>query len=139
MNRYVEVPRDRMEAMLNGAGFSRRCIGNELAYVRLHARDARLQVKVLTSIAMEMPEAREVGEDAIRVFAIFTWRHFSDGKERTKKIFSKRIYRVNSVEGVLDRTINAAREAYAACNEFLKKKEPSRPPAWLVPIGRNHP
>lgn len=122
-NAFVQVPFERMRNMLLGAGFEQDTSvrGREAEFFRVHARDpSRLQVKVLTSVAAGAASARGCGEDAIRVLALFSWYHQASGQFRTKKLFSRRIYRVNSVEGVMARTLNAMRDAYRACNEFVK-------------------
>jgi len=121
MNSFVEVPRERMEVLLIKAGFERGQAGQEILYSRRHARDARLSVVVYTSVAAGADDARGCGEDAIRVVAIFTWLHKATQKERHKNLYKARVLRVNSVDGVLERTIEKAREAYAACNDFLKE------------------
>ena len=120
MNAYVEVPRDRMEALLAGAGFQPDRVGKELVYKRAHDKDDRLSVAVYTSIAFSAGSTRSCGEDAIRVVALFTWTHRASGQERRKNLYKARVYRVNSVDGVIARTLEKMREAYATCNEFIK-------------------
>lgn len=120
MSRYVEVPSDKLFVMLAGAGFTRGVVGREVTYTRKHDRDPRLSVVVFTSVAEGAQDARGCGEDAIRVVGAFTWHHQASGEDRRKNLYKAKVLRVTSVEGVLERTINAAREAYKACNEFRK-------------------
>lgn len=89
----------------------------EEVYERRHDRDDRYAVRVYTSILRGAEEARDCGADAIRVVALFV-----DGKfhypPRTVPIFkATRVHRTGSVEAVLDRMIERAREAYAAANQ----------------------
>lgn len=120
MSTYVDVPSAALFARLEAAGFTRGRIGREVTYTRKHARDERLSVVVYTSAAEGAQDARGCGEDAIRVVAAFTWIHRPTNEQRRKNLFKAKVLRVTSVEGVLERTINAAREAYAACNEFIR-------------------
>lgn len=124
MSRYVEVPRARLEAALDAAGFKVDPEARgELTYFRTHDRDHRLTVKVLTSVPLGGGRARACGEDAIRVLALFTWRHRKgDGYEyRTKSLASFRVFRVTSVEGVLERLLERARDAWRVCNKFVRE------------------
>jgi hypothetical protein len=71
---------------------------------------------VYSSIQRGAEEARGCGEDAIRVVALFAdARH--QWPARTIPIFkATRVHRTGSVEAVLERMVDRAREAYAACN-----------------------
>jgi len=120
-NTYIEVPRERIEALLAKSGFAPGRAGNELTYSITHRVDPRLSVTVYTSVALDASDARGCGEDAIRVIAQFTWLHRASNETRRKNLFKARIYRVNSVDGVLDRMLAKMREAYAACNEYTKR------------------
>jgi hypothetical protein len=120
MSHYVEVPSAALFQRLEAAGFTRGIIGREVTYTRAHARDERLSVVVYTSAAEGSQEARGCGEDAIRVVAAFTWLHKPTGERRRKNLYQAKVLRVTSIDGVLARTIEKAREAYQACNEFLK-------------------
>ena len=120
---YVEVPREAIVARLERAGFVRRDVPGEISYERYHDRDNRLSVIVYTSIAERASKGRGCGEDAIRVVALFTWTRRDETEPRHKKLFTARVHRVTSVEGVLERMIQKAREAYSACNEWLKTNE----------------
>jgi len=118
---FVPVPAAAIRSRLAGAGFllvpgTR----GEEVYERPHDRDARYVVRVYSSIQRGEEEARDCGEDAIRVVALFV-----DGKyyspPRTVPIFkATRVHRTGTVDGVLDRLIERAREAYKACNEHRK-------------------
>jgi len=120
MAHFVEVPSARLFALLEGAGFTRGVSGREVTYTRKHARDERLSVVVYTSAAEGAQDARGCGEDAIRVVGLFSWLHGPTREMRRKNLYKAKVLRVTSIEGVLQRTIEKAREAYAACNEFNK-------------------
>ena len=140
MSTFVDVPSAALFARLEAAGFTRGVIGREVTYTRTHARDARLFVTVYTSAAEGAQDARGCGEDAIRVVAAFSWLHRASGEQRRKNLFKAKVLRVTSIEGVLERTIDAARKAYAACNEFLKQSNDRADHRSASTVaGENHP
>lgn len=118
--RYVEVPLDAILGRLVKAGFTKEMRPGEITYSRQHDRDTRLKVIVYTSIAENATAGRGCGEDAIRVVALFSWTRRGETEVRRKKLYTGRVFRVTSVEGVLDRMMERARDAYAACNTWLK-------------------
>jgi len=118
LSRFVQVPATSIRERLVGAGFRLlpAAVGEEV-YERTHGRDARYSIKVYSSIRRGADEARGCGKDAIRVVALLTTPN------KVYPIFkSARVYRTGSVEAVLDRMIERAREAYAACNGHRKEK-----------------
>jgi hypothetical protein len=119
-SRYVAVPAPAIRERLAGAGFrllppdsfSR----EEEVYERKHDRDSRYSIKVYSSISRGDRGVRGCGADAIRVVALFTPR------DKSYPVFkASRVYRTGSIEAVLDRMIERAREAYAACNAHRRK------------------
>lgn len=119
--RYVEVPRDAVVGRLERAGFVEEPGTGEVVYARPHDRDKRLVIRVYTSIAKGAAKGRGCGQDAIRVVALFQWTRAGETEIRRKKLFSARVFRVTSVEGVLDRMMERARDAYRSCNDWLAK------------------
>ena len=98
-------------------------------------------MKVYTSLSRDSAQARGCGEDAIRVCVVryYAWHTTEEhmdlagiggapGGLRAHGVADfPRVYRTGSVEAVLDRMIDRAREAYAFVNESLKKqRETSR-------------
>ena len=114
---FVHVPADAIRSRLAAAGFRLvpEARGEEV-YERAHNRDARYTVKVYSSIQRGAGEARGCGEDAIRVVALFADSRFSWPARVTPIFKATRVHRTGSVEAVLDRMVERAREAYAACN-----------------------
>ena len=114
-SRFVDVPPAAIRERLAAAGF--RLIpfaSGEEVYERAHDKDARYTIKVYSSIRGD--GIRECGADAIRVVALLTT------PRKVYPIFkSARVYRTGSVEAVLERMTERAREAYARCNEHRKK------------------
>jgi hypothetical protein len=113
---FVSVPAETFFAFLSGKGFVRcpdgRRSRREVVYERTNHNDGRYKVLVYTSIATGRARARACGKDAIRVVAIFEdGKGYSRGAAKTKRVF-----RTGTVEGVLERTYQRMREAYAACN-----------------------
>lgn len=115
--RFVQVPASAIRQRLAAAGFHLLlAMSGEEVYERAHDRDARYTVKVYSSIQRGAEEARECGTDAIRVVALFSDAKFQ-WPPRVSPIFkATRVHRTGSVEAVLDRMVERAREAYAACN-----------------------
>lgn len=122
MSRFVQVPAAAIRERLTAAGFTLiTARSGEEIYVRAHDRDPQYTIKVYSSIQRGDEGVRECGEDAIRVVALHVDSKFS-WPPRERPIFkSSRVYRAGTVEGVLDRMIERAREAYAACNKHRTK------------------
>lgn len=114
-SRFVEVPAPAIRERLAGAGFRRlHAPGAEEVYGRHHDRDGRYLIKVYSSI--KGGRIRGCGADAIRVVAILVT------ETKAYPIFkAKRVHRTGSVEKVLDRMIERAREAYAACSRHRRR------------------
>lgn len=117
-SRFIEVPAAAIRERLTAAGFGLLPAehGEEI-YKRFHDKNAQYSIKVYSSIQRGAAEARGCGADAIRVVALF---------ESRGKVFpiykSKRVYRTGTVEAVLDRMIERAREAYVRCNEHRRER-----------------
>jgi len=125
VSRFVQVPAAAIRERLAAAGFRQLDRHGEEVYVRHHERDKRFAVKVYSSI--KGGEVLGSGEDAIRVVAVHytgsvdtkgEWLHPDSARAITPAM---RVFRVGTVEGVLDRMIERARDAYAACNERRKR------------------
>jgi hypothetical protein len=129
MTRFVQVPAAAIRERLAAAGFGLiTAASGEEIYSRSHDRNSRYAVKVYSSIQRGADEARGCGEDAIRVVAI----HYSgsvgpNGEwlyDTARAICeATRVLRTGTVDGVLDRMIERAREAYAACNKHRNTTE----------------
>lgn len=128
-SRFISVPAEALEAKLTALGFTKGSFAHEVVYTRQHARCSHTTVKVYTSLPVNGDAARGCGEDAIRVIAFFERATTTanrdgarDGARGFKKCIYKatRIHRTGSVEKILERVHERAREAYGAANEFLK-------------------
>lgn len=114
---FVAVPAAAIRERLAAAGFQLLPATNgEEVYERAHNKDARYTVKVYSSIQRGAAEVRDCGEDAIRVVALFADSNFHWPARVTPIFKATRVHRTGTVEKVLDRMIERAREAYAACN-----------------------
>jgi hypothetical protein len=117
VSHFVEVPASAIRQRLEGAGF--RLLPDthgEEVYAREHEKDARYTIKIYSSI--REGGIRKCGADAIRVVALLI---IPGGK--TYPIFkSTRVYRTGTVDGVLDRMMERAREAYATCSEHRRRR-----------------
>jgi hypothetical protein len=121
--RYVPVPAAAIRERLTAAGFHLLAdTRGEEVYERPHNSDPRYTVKVYSSIQRGAGEVRECGADAIRVVALFADAKFRWPAQVVPIFKAARVYRTGSVEAVLDRMIERAREAYATCNAHRSGK-----------------
>jgi len=118
--RFVEVPASAIRERLVAAGFHLLPdTRGEEVYERSHDKDGRYTVKVYSSIQRGASGVRGCGADAIRVVALLTAQ---SGK--VYPIFkSARVYRTGTVEAVLERMIERAREAYATCSQHRRRMQ----------------
>lgn len=124
-DRYVEVSREKLEAMLQGAGFERhvQARGHEVVYRRQHHADPTMWVKVYTSLSVDASVARGCGEDAIRVVLVF-----ENPRTNASGCLYKcsRVYRTGSEQKVLDRLLERMREAYGAGGKRVAERRAGR-------------
>ena len=120
-SRFIEVPASAIRERLHAAGFTETSFCNEVVFVRQHARCKHSEVKVYTSLSVHAGEVRAVGTDAIRVVAVFERVSPGRSKPFVRALYKgKRVHRTGTVEGVLERLVERAREAYGAINEAMK-------------------
>lgn len=124
MSRYVEVDRTTFINALEAKGFTADPEARgELVYVRQHHLDPTMYVKIYTSMPLNAGDARGCGEDAIRVLLVFV-------NPRTNKSGclhkTSRVYRTGSEAAVIERTLERAREAYAAGNARCRDSREDR-------------
>lgn len=124
--RFVEVPREALLGALQNAGFTQvppRTSDEELLFERKHNHDAELSVRVFTTIPGAGAKARACGEDAIRVGLFAAGKTHPEAKTaRWVPIFwATKVLRTGSVEKVIERTIERAREAYAQANLCVRR------------------
>lgn len=118
-SRYTEVNRTAFCSALEAKGFAPDPEARgELVYQFKHKVDPTMFVKVYTSMPLKAGDARACGEDAIRVLLIFKNEHTGKSGCLHK---GSRVYRTGTQEGIIERTLERAREAYAAANARLKK------------------
>lgn len=110
---YVAVHRNEFEAKMTEMGFEHVNVQGtlELVYER-KIPDTSFGVRILSSIDPRNGVSREVGADAIRVTL---WNYDTD---RPIKI-EKRVHRTGTVEGVLERTRERARDVWG---KYLENK-----------------
>lgn len=113
MKRYIEVDRQRFCSALEAKGFKvdEESYG-ELVYEFQHLKDPTMFVKIFTSLPRNSGNARAAGADAIRVVLIFKNQKKSGGLYK-----APRVYRTGTEEGVIERTLERAREAYSEANK----------------------
>lgn len=122
-NAYIELPLDRLEMLLCDHGFEPDRSGNEVTYRRVSRKNSKLSLVVYSSVATGKLSARGCGEDAIRVVLIG-----DKGPDRRNPkqryyggLFTKKILRVNSVEGILERVFQACKEAAFEGDKYLNQ------------------
>jgi len=111
----VQVPAEAFRSRLAGAGFRLR-EGDPLpeeVYDRVHDRDPRYAVRVFSTVQRGEAGTRERGVDAVRVVAVFTPNPNAERPTSLPIFTGARVHRSGTVERVLDRVIERAREAYA--------------------------
>ena len=127
--RFVKVNSANFETFLQSHGFEKSIQGKEVVYIKAHEKKKNLYVKVYTTIdALLTPNvndvARECGDDAIRVVAIY-----DDGKGKSWGIGKfQRVYRTAPVglsdsereRAVFIRTLDRMRLAYGRLNQWAK-------------------
>jgi hypothetical protein len=112
--RYVEVSRESFISRLEQAGFKPDPEARgELVYQRQHDLDPTMFVKIYTSLPLNGGDVRPAGADAIRVLLVFN----NPRTGRSGCLFkASRVYRTGTEAGVLDRTLQRARECWADGN-----------------------
>lgn len=118
-DRFVEVPSAVLFKHLEAHGFTDVTMFREVVYQRVHHIDPRYKILIYTSVARGATTARACGADAIRVAPIVLEGFRSRGIAKLP-----RILRTGSVEAVFERVIERAREAYAICNEHIRRGAP---------------
>ena len=118
--KFVEIDRNQFCTVLEDKGFVQDADAyGELVYIRQHHLDPTMFVKIYTSMPLWAGDTRPCGEDAIRVMLIFK-------NERTGRSGclhkTTRVNRTGTANGVIDRTLERAREAYAAGNDRVKAR-----------------
>jgi hypothetical protein len=125
----VVVPAAAIFERLRACGFLERSPssvrGHEIVFERAHVEDSRFKVLVYTSVSRGASRARAIGKDAIRVVAIF---EDSDSSRGIAKL--PRVHRTGTIDGVLERMVARAREAYAA----LSRARPRRDVRCTAPL-----
>lgn len=112
MAAYVKINRVRFCQALEEKGFKPDPdVVGELVYSFQHKLDPTMYVKIYTSLPLAGGNGRSAGADAIRVILIF--KNERTGKSG-KLYTTPRVYRSGTEEGVIERTLERAREAYQA-------------------------
>ena len=118
--RFVVIDRDLFCQALESKGFqvdeesTNMC--HELIYRRQHHLDPTMFIKVCTSLPAKRGDTRKNGADSIKVMLIF-----DNGKKSGCLYKASRVFRTGSQEGVIERTIDRAREAYKVGNQRARK------------------
>lgn len=108
---YVEVPAEAFLAF-EKKGFVADRSGNELTYRRTSPEKPGLTIVVYTSVATGQAVARGCGQDAVRVVLVASLGRDAGGRSRGERgLFTQKVLRVTSVQGVLNRTWNACYHA----------------------------
>ena len=114
--RFVTIDRDVFCKALESWGFSvdevstEKC--HELIYRRQHHLDPTMFIKVCTSLPAKRGDTRKNGSDSIKIMLIF-----DNGKRSGCLYKATRVFRTGTEEGVIERTLDRAREAYKVGNQ----------------------
>ena len=125
MAEYIDVPAADIENYLQGKKFVRTVQGTEVVYIKRSTVDPGLMIKVYSSITDGQSSARSTGRDSIKVCCVFDdgVRSFGVGKFPP-------VFRVTSVQSVLERLDLKIKEAAVRARDWLAqqgKKAPSTP------------
>jgi len=130
-SRYVEVPAATVRAVMKKAGFVEDVFGGEVVFKRTHAICKHTDVKVYTSLPARGGNVRAVGEDAIRIVAVYEKQ--SPGRDRpfTRVLYKNRAFRTapsdmtpeERAQHVMERVLERAREAYGEINKVCKSEQ----------------
>ncbi len=124
MARAVEVPAQALRETLLGMGFvSVPAPGFEEVFERSHDKDRRYVIRVFSTISKGAESARAIGEDAIRIVAVYRPSPIFEATRGVAVFKGKRVFRAGSVEGVLERLRERCREAYVRCNECVREDQ----------------
>jgi hypothetical protein len=118
MATYVQVPADAIESELQARGFTRSVQREEVVYSRCHEKNPDVVIKVYTSIRVGRSAVRACGKDSIKACTVFDNGRKSFGIGKFSPIF-----RVGSVEAVLERMLERARQAYARGSEWIRQND----------------
>ena len=117
-SKFVEIDRTQFCKALEDRGFTPDPDAyGELVYIRQHHIDPTMYVKIYTSMPLRSGDTRPCGEDAIRVLLIFKNKNTGHSGCLHK---TSRVNRTGTVAGVIERTLERAREAYKAGNARLR-------------------
>jgi hypothetical protein len=108
--RFITIDRDDFCNALEEKGFSKDPTAQgELVYVYQHKLDPTMFVKIYTSLPPQRGDTRGCGKDAIRVLLIFK----NDRTQRSGCLYkAQRVFRTGTQQGVIERTLERARDAY---------------------------
>ena len=147
MARYVEVPSAALFGVLEKSGFARaQTCGSEVVFecavdvveavgvlraAQMLRPDGTFKVRVYTSVREGEARARKRGADAIRV--TLHWEAKGPGPgyygPQERGLYSQRVFRAGTVEGVLERTLGRMREAYKL-GATMRRCPDCAGPAW---------
>jgi hypothetical protein len=118
---FVQVRREVFLARLAAAGFHPDPEARgEVQVVRQHHMDPTMHVRIYTSLPLEGGNTRAVGADAIRVLLMFK----NPQSGRSGCLFkATRVNRTGTEDGVIERTIQRAREAYGEGVKRVKDRQ----------------
>lgn len=97
------------------AGFTKSVANTEVVYSRPH-RDPRFTIKIYTSLTDGEAHTRSCGADAIRVCLVYT-NPLTGKTSGVGK--ATRVNRVGTDDGVLNRTLERAREMWSLANQQI--------------------
>jgi hypothetical protein len=125
---FIAVPAADLETFLQKKGMARTLQRNEVVYIKRSTIDQNLMLKVYTSINNGQTAVRAAGRDAIRCCVVWDngqGRSFGVGKFPP-------VFRVHSVQSVLDRLDLRLKEAAQRARDWLdeqaKKRAAAMPP-----------
>ena len=120
-NTFNPVPARVLHRALLKAGFVEAREGLEIVYDRANHNVPSLKVRVYTSAHVGQETVAECGKDAIRTVLLYHPPNRTKGSPVMRG--SKRVFRVGTTEGIINRMLKAARELYGFANRMAKRSK----------------
>jgi uncharacterized Zn finger protein (UPF0148 family) len=120
MSNFVTVPRAAFDTIAKNWGFTAERRGNELVYVKVNSTNPNVRCLLFTSVAHDGQVVRGKGDDAIRVGVLYE----KPGDQKGSWLYFRRVFRVTSVESVVNRTKLALLEGAKKAQQMLKRPCP---------------
>lgn len=112
---FVEITAEQIASKFAAAGFTRSVRRSEVTYERAHS-NPKFRIVVYTSLTNGETVTRSKGSDAIRAALVMDHNGKTRGVTKTT-----RVNRTGTPDGVLERTIQRARDLWAEASKMTAR------------------